>query len=735
MKTGVPWQLKGARPHVREAAREAARRAGMSVSEWLDTVITDSADNDVIEPARRLRASEDDDRHDDFEDVTRYQDSESGPRPRRGKYADYDERHRRTRDEDLAAVTERLDTLSRLLEERQFQERQLQEQMLQEQRLQERPFQERQPQVPGPDMAAVNERLDALSRQLAEVAQATQAAQATQLAYAAQLAPAQTPLAPSPRHDDTSHQLAGVISKLDRRLDQLIADGRSASAEIEKRMSAVDRAVAQIDREPPRPAVPDPATPLDQALVEIAERQRALDGEAGLPRSDLPRAPTQGLNGLEQQLRQITTQIESLRPCNVNGVVETLRDDLAEIGVMVKEAMPRRAMETLESEVRSLVQRIDSKRHTGGETPDLAGVERGLVQVRDSLRDDLAEIGVMLKEAMPRRAIETLETEVRSLAQRIDTKRHAGADGPDIAGVERGLAEVRDALRALTPAENLVGYDEAVRSLSKKIDGIAASTQDPAALEQLEGAIAGLRGIVSHVASNAALATLSEEVRSLARKVEQVASSDVVALLEQRIGAIADALQARPHTGQDARDLDAVVHGLTEKLEQLQLTRSDQVAVNHLEDRIVNLVQKLDASDARLSHLETIERGLAELLIHLEHQRLPQLGRSDAAPPPEVDTLKRDFQKTQDSLEAVHGALGHVVDRLAMIENGLRSEAAPSLPKASNIARIPAPPPPAPPVSPPAPPKAPAPVAVAAPPIAQPAPAPIAAPPPPQQPP
>src|SRR4029077_7288214 len=74
------------------------------------------------------------------------------------------------------------------------------------------------------------------------------------------------------------------------------------------------------------------------------------------------------------------------------------------------------------------------------------------------------------------------------------------------------------------------------------------------------------------------------------------------------------------------------------------------------------------------------ERGLAELLIHLEHQRVPNLARGE----PEVGTLQRELadlkqidKKTQDTLEAVHGTLGHVVDRLAMIESDVRKNTAP----------------------------------------------------------
>jgi localization factor PodJL len=714
MKSGVTWQVK-VRQQARETAREAARRSGMSVSEWLDTVILDSAREDGVEPApparrephdteryhdveprerprRRQRLEAGADRHDDFEEIEQNSDVQDETRPRRPRYADYDERHRRVPDadlseirdrldelgrqfgdrkrrhadveiaevrdrldaltdqlderrhrvpnEDLAEVKDRLDRLTALFDEHQ---RRVPDQELAEVkgRLDHLTAQldERHQRVPDEDLNEVKDRLDALANQLDEshrrFPEEDFAAVNDRLDVLAQqldhLVRVNAYAQQSPtndRRDEIPAEFADALSRLDQRLDQLIVEGRSATTEIERRVSAVDRAVASLDREKPRPRTVDspslagPATPLDQALFEIAERQQALDGEVAPRRADLPRASTQGQSGLEQQLRQITTRIETLKPCGINNAVETLRNDLA-------------------------------------------------------------EIGVMMKDAMPRKSVEALETEVHALAERLDTKRHAGADGPALAGLERGLAEVRDALRTLTPAESLVGLDEAVRSLTQKIDRVASSTQDPAALEQLEGAIVGLRGVVSHVASDNALATLSEEVRGLAAKVDQVVGSDVLATLEQRIATMADALQSRHHTAQDARDLETVVAGLTDKIERLQLSRADHAAVNHLEDRIVKLVEKLDASDARLSHLETIERGLAELLIHLEHQRIPQAGRGGAPEAAETDGLKRDVQRTQDSLEAVHGTLGHVVDRLAMIETGLRG--AEALPKAANF--------------------------------------------------
>ena len=43
MNKAVPWNIKGVDSDTREAAREAARRSGMSVGEWLNSVIADQA--------------------------------------------------------------------------------------------------------------------------------------------------------------------------------------------------------------------------------------------------------------------------------------------------------------------------------------------------------------------------------------------------------------------------------------------------------------------------------------------------------------------------------------------------------------------------------------------------------------------------------------------------------------------------------------------------------------------
>ena len=517
MKFGVPWSVKGIRPEARETAKEAARRAGVPLSEWLNAAILREAEEQGIDP---------------------YAHSE-------------DESH----------------------------------------------------------YAEVHQRLDDLARRIERMSRGGPAAYAP------------------PHIRSESDKVAEMISRLDRRLDQFAHASRPWAPA------------------PPPPLAPAPVPPvpmppsLDRAIAEIAARQRALNGASAqtpgptpeaaatpaAPRQTAPPAPMQAplpaqdLSGLEDQLRRITDQIETLRK---------------------------------------------------------PGVEEAI----NALRSELIEIANALNDAMPRREIETIEKQIAGLAQRIAEGRQAGAEQGALAGIEHGLAEVRDALRSLTPAESLIGFNDAVAGLAQKIDSIVAQ-KDPAAMQQLESAVTTLRSIAAHVASNETVSHLAAEVQALSDKVDHMAhtASGGAALdhLEQRIGALADALAERAQSGATVPpQLETLVQSLSDKIEQIQNSRSDDVAMGHLEDRIVKLVEKLDASESRLGQLEAIERGLSDLLVHIETGKQAQGLRADASPV--VDELKHDMARTKDALDDVHGTLALVVDRLAAIEHGMRAEAQPS---------------------------------------------------------
>jgi localization factor PodJL len=171
----------------------------------------------------------------------------------------------------------------------------------------------------------------------------------------------------------------------------------------------------------------------------------------------------------------------------------------------------------LEAQLRRITAQIESLRPSAELDKVIAG-----------FRSDLAEIRLQLTEALPRQAVESLCAEVEALARRIDRSREWAADLDAIAGIERGLGEIRDALRGMKTAENLVGFDEALKALTQKLDLIIAK-EDPAALEQLETAIGALRGVVSHVASNDALskvgAATGHVVSALGSRIDTLADA------------------------------------------------------------------------------------------------------------------------------------------------------------------------------------------------------------------
>jgi localization factor PodJL len=406
------------------------------------------------------------------------------------------------------------------------------------------------------------------------------------------------------RDPDTDAAFAEVklrLEALTRQLDQLAnASGGQEEArprphdktprQIATALSRLDRKLDQLSAEH-RPVFPDRRPNLDD------RPEAALDYEPPRPATAAP-APA---------LAQVLAEIAD-RQRTFDGESTRARTELPRA--------PTQDQGGLEQQLRGINNRIDTLRPCAFD------------DVITTLRDGLAEINMSVKEAAPRRAIEALETEVHALVQR------TGDSNP--------------------PADQqIAGLDGTVREMSRKLDGIAATVQAPAGLAQIEGAIVGLRGSLTHVASNEALTLLANGVHTLAAKVEQVAGSDALATLERRVADVAEALQSRHQAGQEAYDLEALVRELSDKLDRLQPTHADRVAIGQLEDRIARLIEKLDTSDARIAHLETIEHGLAEL--------------------PDVNALQHDVQHTRGSIDAMHGTLGRIVERLVTIESGLHN--------------------------------------------------------------
>jgi localization factor PodJL len=608
MPSDQSWNLK---PELREAASEAARERGLSLEDYLQTLILESATGEKM-PSRPAR--------------TRRREPAARPEPASPDIQD-----------GMQAISSRLETLTRQLDSISANRR--------------------APLAPAPaddnDISTLLRRID------------------TRIGALGSSVPPQ-PLATS---------LDNTLSRLDRRLETIEYEGRKNSSDLERRISAVDDALASLNREPVAPAqsqpiaadptprsnpISEPDFGLDAAIAEIAERQRLLDT------SDTP-------NPLQEQFSALSLRL---------GAAGPLRQPQAE------PPLPE-----LHDQLHALTVELQSLRQ-----PD------GLEQMVRGLREELADIGRQLGEAAPRQALQALESEVSALTARVDHGRERGGDATAFASIERGLESLHHALQNFAPAETLTAFRDEVHALDHKIETIAANAADAEAsanaLRQLERAIGELREIASHAASGEALIELAEEVQQIGDKVDRLiaapppATAEFSSLLEQRFNELAEHLNARSEAAAAVPyQLTNIVEGLADKLDRVELGASNAPLLDAIAKQITRLTDHVETTDARFDTFEQVERSMRELLDGMHQVRESAVSaaeraakeisldvlRQSAHVPVEIDSLRQDFdllrqshsqsdRRTQDTLEAVHDTLERLVDRLATVETDIRGE-------------------------------------------------------------
>jgi localization factor PodJL len=601
MNSRASWSVDGIDPSVRERAEVAARRAGMSLSDWLNANIGDAP-----------------------------QDFRNGYEPQQPAYS---QQHRAVDD--------------------------------------------------------IHQRLDSITRQIEQISK---------------------PRAEAPRGNGhaprgepaVARQLNDAISRLDARLSQITNPQPARQAQMQDRQrqtEMVERAANQVYRSSP------PLSPsnFDSAIAEIAARMNELDEPPRqMPPQDAPPMAPQAPQAQHAPPPQFTAQ-QHFAPQQPYVPQQRFAPQqfapppapAPQMAPPPPPPPPGPDFSALEQHLFKITSQIEALQR-----PD--HIEQSIA----AFRSELAEIRHAITEAMPRRAIESIENEIRTLSRRIDDTRQSGIDSQALAGIERALAEIREVLFSLKPAEQLAGYDEAIRNLHAKLDLILRANDDPSTVHQLEGAIAALRSIAANVASNDALARLSDDVHMLSAKVDQLAHSsghsDALALLDQRIAALTSTIesreQQRPVESNNNEYLENAIRSLSERIDRMPVGNDNASAFAHLEQRVSYLLERVEAAtDQRgsASNLDRVEDALQDILRHLETQHtnlavIADNSRQSFAPPPPqmdsglIDVVRRELsdirfsqsetdRRTQDALETVHSTLGHVVDRLAMIDGDLRN--------------------------------------------------------------
>ena len=714
MHKAQPWNINGVGFDAREAAREAARRQGKSLGEWLHGVIADQAEDHGLAPraiggqeridavtarleqmgarpdidhARRDARTRPDPRmrsqrgpseraSDQFGDGDAILSRASGASDRRAQRAtparDEGDNLLESAVSDMerrAVRTERrtdqaLASMAKLLEETEA----------------------RREQEYG-DVVALTRKLGKLENTLAQ-----------RFAAAA------------------DNPIKGSLARLEARLDAI---GRRGAAEIAAHQSAVSErtpeAIEPIRRleeklntiiEAVQPRAPggyqassaamaavqaapyDRASPHNQAVLlagrrslgdaiaDISRRQRVLEEPAN---EDGP-APRQS--------------VDVRRPDATEAMVASLRGEMASLAATVDD-LRREAL-------------LDRQLRPAARDGEL-----------DALRADLGAIARTLGGLAPRGSIDALETAIATLAERIEVSREHGIRESILRPVEAAVGDLRLSLHRLDPRETIGGLEEELRRIGDKLD---ASGHDGVGIDRLQQQMEELREtVVTMAARPLPIERIEHQVAVLAERLDRrldqpFAGPDVQA----EIAAATDALRAmiggapahlekietrldmlagrldqalsvdRPSpVNADTRQLENLVRELGLRFEAAQAPGADQGALDSLQRQVEHLSERFERSETGLSTLPTLATSMRELFSHLEATRASvetsaakaarevlkiaaeeELQYRDRVQAPASRALQEEVEaRTSSTLNTVQDMLGKVVDRLSVMEH------------------------------------------------------------------
>lgn len=702
MATSLPWSVKGVDPRTRDAAKAAARRAGMTLGEWLDSKIREEAAE--TGPAAAADDAEQLDIAALSERLARLSQGEmqtaATPQPAAQTSRDLARdqidafitqaamAERLTRDSN-ARTAGALDSIAKWMERT--------ESRLSQGERATAERQERATAVIADAIKAMGERINDIERKAGEASR-------------------KPAIPPQPGRTLLSRDgLAAAVS--DIRSRQRALDGESAAPAFERPTERPTLASLRGDLRSlnARPAAPMPAfdieeqravfRPLERAIGELGSRLERLDGrdrldpvlkplariEAEVTRLSDARS-SEGYNRFELEVAHLAAKVDALaaRGGDRSMIAPILREiaELREI-VSASPSSDGRRLDDLSQQLSSLSADIGRLREDGR---DLRSLSLAIEDVRETLLSDRSHERV--GDSAPLMA---LSRQVESLAQKLDSLPAMKASVID--GQVNQLIARLDELDAMgRPASNeLAGRIEA---LVVKLENL--SDRPPS---QLEDRIVALQAQLE-AATHQGPGAIEKQIEALAGRVEQLAASSHLAQMVDEGGA--------PMARVDMRPVEDMLHSLAAKIDAAGRPGAGSESLDALERQIAGLTRRLDEEAATRSAESGIERTLQDLVTHLQSmredtaaaaERAARAAMADAGAPrgaslAELSDLMTGLREThvssgretQDAIGAVHRTLETVISRLGSLEAelGLDRGAPPLPPRAKAPAAEPA---------------------------------------------
>lgn len=666
MSKAAPWSIKGIDYDVRIAAKEAAKRSGMTLGEWLNSVISEQASEMGLDPddldeedrqqaiSSRLeqmarqerRYSRRTDRphaapsrggyayeQDDFEPEHR-----APPRRfqhREVRYGEFDRESRGPGAEDLyerlarieAAVGQRSGGMDDKTVRRALSRIEARMEALAE------------------NVGHEDEHASDLDRKMAEIAarlnapvrpaqgHAVAGQSAGQSAGAAHEAPAVKMVIDNSMRSQLERMAGGAgdtqnaaamrpseLARIEAKLNLLLSRDAPAA------QAAAGMAFgAQSSR-----------SPVSDAVAEIHMRQKALDGGGRMPAATPSNAAHQAVASVRNDLRAVASRLEALKhdtrgsPIAAQATdataapaypgLEQLRVQMDEVNRAVANLAPKNSISSLESAVRELGERVANSRQEGVRESILEPIETLIRDLQKSLH---AQVSSPQLNAM--------EKELQDISRRLG---HAGNGGDQldtsrIDEIYQQTSSIRDLLTAAVARPMPVeAIEKQISALGKRIDAIAARGSSPVGIAAVTENVEEIRAAMRDAYPADELATIQERIETLSRKFD-LAMANLPAIqniddMSQRIDAVQRTIFQRlerpsDEAAQTSRKLEGLMREIRDRLDIT--TRSERASdTSVLEEQIKTLSEKFDASQKVIDtkHLSALEQHLRALVDKLD---------------------------------------------------------------------------------------------------------------------
>jgi localization factor PodJL len=539
MKPGGPWSVKGIEPEMREAAKNAARRSGMTLGEWLNSAISDQADGatDGQTEVGSMATT-----------ATNQTPSESFDRAAARLEDIAQQLSRIARQESDAATaysygqgTPRQDTesVSRLVSRVENNERQSVE-----------------------AFSAVNERLSVLSRQFA---QATKAGSSVKV----EEAPGFQALERAVRNI-VEHMEASEKRNRDhfRSLQDRMADlASTASASNDESLLRQAPAIAQ----------------LEGRLGDLARRVEATDSSIGQQLQEIVRREVQGLSGRIDQVRETAEQMAaSAHSQAVQSNQQEMRAIEQRVLGLLQETQntfssnlaPQVDLSHIEQRIAELHSRTEQSRQGVASDHDVR-----------ALRQAVEQLSTRVSQTSDTRPIVEMDRRIVELAQRLhDTQQSI----PQYNDLDQRFADLEtrfgQALQASSDPAVIHGLQQQIAQVN---DRVARAESQVSNFESIERAITQLyEGL--------------EQTRNTSRQVAEEAASRVAEQFANQFSGQFSGQPSQPFSLAGAPEIAALEQGLRAVRDNLEHTdqrnQETLVAVHDTLEQIVNKLGELETA-------------------------------------------------------------------------------------------------------------------------------------------